>query len=83
MARLTLGIESLMVTSFATQDDAFAWEGKVCTADISTCPRTTDPYCDKVCTADISTCPRTTAPLCEEVCTADISTCPRTTSPYC
>jgi len=45
MARLTLGIESLMVTSFATQDDAFAWEGKVCTADISTCPRTTSPYC--------------------------------------
>jgi hypothetical protein len=82
MARLTL--ESLMVTSFATQDESFAWDSeKVCTADISTCPRTTSPYCDKVCTADISTCPRTTAPLCEDLCTADISTCPRTTSPYC
>ena len=74
MARFTL--EALEVTSFVTQAaPSEPWE-KVCTGDISTCPRTTDPK-NCQCTADISTCPRTTDPVyC--VCTADISTCSRT-----
>jgi hypothetical protein len=55
MARIT--IEDLVVASFFTEPTADFGEKK-CTADISTCPRTTDPYLC-VCTADISTCSRT------------------------
>lgn len=74
MARITLGIDDLVVTSFITGTTAIApGTGKLCTADISTCPRT-DPLggcytleagtCqteewDCICTADISTCSRT------------------------
>lgn len=55
MARITL--EDVEVTSFFTETLADL-EEKKCTADISTCPRTTHPiFC--VCTADISTCART------------------------
>ena len=76
--RLTLQLEDLVVCSFATQEQTAAtgtW-AKLCTGDISTCPRTS-PEGGCVCTADISTCPRT-SPEGGCVCTADISTCPRT-----
>lgn len=80
MTRLTLQIEDLVVSSFATQEvRASATWAKVCTADISTCPRTGDYNC--ICTGDISTCPRT-SPEGGCVCTADISTCPRTGTCY-
>jgi hypothetical protein len=81
MTRLTLQIEDLVVSSFATQGPTAAsgtW-AKLCTADISTCPRTGADAC--ICTADISTCPRT-SPDGGCVCTADISTCPRTGTCY-
>lgn len=81
MTRLTLQIDDLVVSSFTTEEASAStgtW-AKLCTADISTCPRTSpDGGC--LCTADISTCPRT-APEYGCVCTGDISTCPRTQ--YC
>lgn len=74
MARITL--DDLVVSSFFTETGPALYGEKICTADISTCPRTS-PEGGCLCTADISTCPRTTEPVfC--VCTADISTCSRT-----
>lgn len=77
MTRLTLQLDDLVVSSFTTQELEFAAAyGKICTGDISTCPRTS-PEGGCVCTADNSTCPRT-SPEGGCNCTADISTCPRT-----
>lgn len=76
MTRLALHLDDLVVTSFATQAAAPGPGATVCTADISTCPRTSpDGGC--VCTADISTCPRT---IPDSGCpfTGDYITCPRT-----
>ena len=77
MAALSLSIDDLTVTSFATQDSACACEcpDQICTGDISTCPRTSeDVGCP--CTADVTGCPDTAVVGCECPCTADFSTCP-------
>jgi hypothetical protein len=74
MARLS--IETLTVTSFATQEAACECPEQICTGDISTCPRTSeDVGCP--CTADVTTCPDTAVVGCECPCTADFTTCPR------
>lgn len=56
MARIT--IEDLQVTSFFTDAPEVSYDAWRCTADISTCPRTS-PEGGCVCTADFSTCSRT------------------------
>jgi hypothetical protein len=56
MARITM--DDLVVTSFFTEGSPLWNDAKICTADISTCPRTS-PEGGCICTADISTCSRT------------------------
>jgi hypothetical protein len=53
-----ISIEDIAVSSFFTETPSLDTGEKICTADISTCPRTS-PEGGCICTGDFSTCSRT------------------------